>query len=192
MTAHAPAPHTAGAGPAKHTGVRITVGILGLVAFVIGVILLVHPYAAAQTLALFAGLALILGGLMEAAFAWDAEHRTGPLILAAVLVIGGILAAVWPGVTLATIAIIVGLSLILHGIGRIWFAFAERRELAGWAWLAVAGAVNIVIGILALVWPQATVLVLSVIFGLQIIAFGILLIASAFWRPDVLSRSSAA
>jgi uncharacterized membrane protein HdeD (DUF308 family) len=192
MTASAPTPHAAGAGPAKHTGIRVVVGILGLAALVIGVILLFHPYAAARTLALFVGLALILGGLMEAVLAWDAERRVGSMIVGAVLVIGGLLAAFWPGVTLATVAVIAGLSLILHGIGRIWFAIAARREMDGWGWLAVAGGVNIVIGVLALVWPQATVLVLSVIFGLQIIAFGLLLIASAFWRPEVLSRGSAA
>ena len=47
----------------------------------------------------------------------------------------------------------------------------------------LAGAVNVIVGVLALVWPQATVLVLCVVFGLQVTFLGVALMAAAFWRP---------
>src|SRR3954462_12181019 len=99
----------AGASPSKHTGIRVAVGILGLAAVVVGVVLLFHPVAAARTLALLVGLALVVGGLLEVAVGWDSDRRAGPVILGVILVVGGLLAAFWPGITLWTLALITGL-----------------------------------------------------------------------------------
>jgi uncharacterized membrane protein HdeD (DUF308 family) len=55
-----------------------------------------------------------------------------------------------------------------------------RSEVPGWGWLALAGVFNIVVGILALAWPEATVLVLSLLLGAQVIVFGLFLLVAAF------------
>ena len=175
----------AGAAPARHTGRRVAVGLLGVAAVVVGVVLLFDPVAAARTLALLLGLSLLIGGLLEIAVGWDAPGRRGIAIaLGAVLVAGGVLAVAWPGITLFALAMITGLSLIIHGAGRVGTALLERDEVPGWGWLVLAGAVNVVVGVLAVVWPQATVLVLSLVLGAQIAAFGVLLLAFAFRHPD--------
>jgi uncharacterized membrane protein HdeD (DUF308 family) len=172
---------SSGVTPSRHTGTRVAVGLLGVAALVVGVVLLFNPVAAARTLALLLGLAFIIGGLLEIAVGWDAEKRRwASFALGAVLVIGGILAAVWPGITLFTLALITGLSLIIHGAARVGIALLARHEIPGWGWLVLAGAVNVVIGVLAIAWPQATVLVLSLILGAQIAAFGVLLLVFAF------------
>jgi uncharacterized membrane protein HdeD (DUF308 family) len=171
------------AGPpsARHTGAgRVAAGVLGLAAVVVGIVLLFNPFAAARTLALFIGLALVIGGCLEIAVAWDADRRGLAILPGVILVIGGLVAAFWPEITLWTLALLTGLSLILEGIGRMAVAFLERAEIPRWGWLALAGAVNVLIGILAIAWPQATVLVLSLILGLQIIVFGVILLAFAF------------
>jgi uncharacterized membrane protein HdeD (DUF308 family) len=170
--------------PSRHTGMRVVVGLLGLAALVVGVVLLFNPVAAARSLALLLGLSFIVGGLLEIAVGWDAEKRRGAsIVLGAVLVIAGVLAAVWPGVTLFTLALITGLSLILHGAGRVGLALMARHEIPGWGWLVLAGAVNVVIGVIAIAWPQATILVLSLILGAQIAVFGLLLLIAAFVHP---------
>jgi uncharacterized membrane protein HdeD (DUF308 family) len=170
-----------GVPPAKHTGSgRIGVAVFGIAAVLVGGFLLFNPFAAARTLALLFGLALVIGGCLDIALAWDTGRRGLALVPGAVLVVGGILAAFWPGATLWVLAVLTGVSLLLHGIIRIALAFAGRRELPGWGWLALAGAVNIVVGILALAWPEATVLVLSLILGAQIIVFGLFLLVAAF------------
>ncbi|NYJ07547.1 HdeD family acid-resistance protein [Petropleomorpha daqingensis] len=169
--------------PSKHTGVRVAVGLLGLAALVIGIVLLFNPVAAAKTLALLIGLSLLIGGLLEIAVGWDSGRRWASVVLGAILVIGGILAAAWPGATLFTVAFITGLSLIVHGAVRVGVAIVARREIPGWGWLALAGAVNVLIGVIAIAWPQATVFVLSFVLGLQIAVFGLLLLCAAFLRP---------
>ncbi|MCW2533066.1 MAG: putative rane protein HdeD, family, partial [Blastococcus sp.] len=42
------------------------------------------------------------------------------------------------------------------------------------------GAFNILVGVLALAWPEATVLVLSLILGAQVLVFGLFLLVAAF------------
>jgi uncharacterized membrane protein HdeD (DUF308 family) len=177
----------AGVAPVRHPGLRVAVGLLGVAAVVVGVVLLFEPVAAARTLALLLGLSLVIGGLLEIAVGWDAPRRRGIAIaLGAVLVIGGLLAVAWPGVTLFALALVTGVSLIVHGAGRVGTALLERDEVPGWGWLVLAGGVNVVVGVVAVVWPQATVLVLSLVLGAQIAAFGVLLLAFAFRRPDPL------
>lgn len=192
MTANVSNPY-ADVTPSRHTGMRVLVGLLGLAALVIGVVLLFNPVAAARTLALLLGLSFVIGGLLEIAVGWDTgKRRWAALVLGAVLVIGGVLAAAWPGITLFTLALITGLSLIIHGAARVGLAVVERNEIPSWGWLALAGAVNVVIGVIAIAWPQATVLVLSLVLGAQIAAFGVLLLVSAFLHNDAGATTRAA
>ena len=170
--------------PSGHKGLRVTVGLLGLLVAVVGIVLLFNPVAAARSLALLLGLAFVMGGLLEAAVGWGADrHRWASVLLGAVLVVGGILAAAWPGVTLWTLVLVTGLSLIAHGAGRIGLAVVARDEIPGWGWLVALGAVNVVVGVLAIAWPQATVLVLCVVFGVQVLLLGLVLVFAGFWRP---------
>jgi uncharacterized membrane protein HdeD (DUF308 family) len=183
VTANVSSP-SAGVTPSGHAGMRIVIGLLGLAAFVVGVVLLFDPVAAARSLALLLGLSFVIGGLLEMAVGLAAGRgRWVSLVLGAILVIGGILAVVWPGLTLFTLALITGLSLIIHGAARVGVAMLARHEIPGWGWHALAGAVNVVVGALAIAWPEATVRVLSFVLGLQIAAFGLLLLVTAFVRP---------
>jgi uncharacterized membrane protein HdeD (DUF308 family) len=160
---------------------RIILAVLGVAALVVGVVLLLNPDVAAHTLALLIGLGLVLGGCLEIA-GRDATgtSRAGSVAVGVVLVVGGLVAAFWPSISLWTLAVITGISLLLHGIGRIFLAFSVRGQVRTWGWLALAGAVNILIGVMALAWPHATVLVLSLLLGLQVLAFGGFLLGAAF------------
>ena len=113
---------------------------------VIGVVLLFNPVAAAHTLAL-----LIEAGRWSSVDCWEGRGgvelratRGSALVLGAILVIAGVLAAAWPKPTLFTVALVIGLSLIVHGGVRVGVALLGREELPNWGWLVLAGAVNIV------------------------------------------------
>jgi uncharacterized membrane protein HdeD (DUF308 family) len=162
--------------------------VCGGAAVLLGIFLIFNPFAAVRTLAFLLGLALVISGLLEIALGWESSKRALSVVLGAILVVGGLLAAFWPEVTVWTLALLTGVSLLLHGIGRIAVAFMARAEVPGWGWLVVAGALNVVAGIVALVWPEATVFVLSLILGFQVLIFGICLLVVAFSG----SRSGAA
>jgi uncharacterized membrane protein HdeD (DUF308 family) len=170
-----------GAPPGGYSGAaRLGIAVLGAATVIVGLVLTFSPFAAVRTLGLLLGLALVITGCLEIAVDWDSGHRGRGVVLGGVLVVGGVLAASWPEVTVWTLAVLTGASLLLHGIGRIVLAVAGRAEVPGWGWLALAGAFNVVVGVLALSWPEATVVVLSVILGAQIVVFGLLLLLAAF------------
>jgi uncharacterized membrane protein HdeD (DUF308 family) len=179
MAANVSSPY-AGAPPARHTGVRVAAGVLGLAVLVVGVVLLFNPVTAAHALALLIGLGFVLGGLLEMAVGWADGHPGTAAVLGGVLVVGGVLAMAWPGVTLKVLVLVTGLSLILHGIARIALAVVARREVPAWGWLAAAGALNVVFGVVAIAWPEATIFVLSFVLGIQIVVFGLVLLGAAF------------
>jgi uncharacterized membrane protein HdeD (DUF308 family) len=166
---------------AEHSGMaRVGVGVLGVAAILLGCFLLLNPYDAARTLAWLVGLALLVGGCLDIAAGWGSDGRGTSALPGVLLVVGGLVALFWPGATLWTLAVVTGLSLLAHGVVRIAVAFAARGDTRRWGWLALAGALNIVVGVIALAWPEATVAVLSVILGFQVLAFGVVLLVSAF------------
>jgi uncharacterized membrane protein HdeD (DUF308 family) len=170
-----------GAPPAKRSGlVRVGVGVFGAAAAVLGVFLLFHPYEAASTLAWLVGATLLVGGCFDIALGWGADGRSTSALPGVLMVIGGLVALFWPEATLWTLAVVVGVSLLLHGAARLGLAIAGRKEIHRWGWLALAGVINIVVGIIALAWPQATVAVLSLVLGFQILFFGLVLLTAAF------------
>jgi uncharacterized membrane protein HdeD (DUF308 family) len=180
MTADVSRPYS-GAPTTGHSGLaRTGLAVFGGAAVIVGGVLLFNPFAAVRTLALLLGLSLVIGGCLEIALGWESGRRVSAIVLGAVLIVGGLLAAFWPEATVWTLAVLTGVSLLVHGLTRMVLAFTARAEVPGWGWLALAGAVNAVIGILALAWPEATVLILSVMLGLQVMGFGVLVLVAAF------------
>src|SRR3712207_3232413 len=48
----------------------------------------------------------------------------------------------------------------------------------------IAGAVSVLVGVLVLVWPDISVVVLAWLFGIHLIVAGILQLVAAVWRND--------
>lgn len=143
---------------------------LGAVSAVLGVILMFDLVAAASTLALLVAAGLVVTGVGELITAGRYNNTLG-YVAGGVLVAGGILAAVWPGITLWVLAVIVGVDFVISGIARIMGALSLRVE--GWGWLLFGGVLSVAVGVLALVWPEATILVLGLLLGIRMLLFGI-------------------
>jgi uncharacterized membrane protein HdeD (DUF308 family) len=143
---------------------------LGVVSVVVGFLLVLDLFAAVTTLALLVALGLVVTGIGELMTAGRYRSVLG-IVAGVVLVVGGVLAAVWPDITLWALAVVVGIDLIVSGVARIMGALELRVE--GWGWLLFGGILSLVAGVLALVWPGATVLVLGILLGLRILLFGL-------------------
>jgi len=143
---------------------------LGAVAAVLGVILMFDLVAAVSTLALLVAAGLVVTGVGELIAAGRYNNVLG-YVAGGVLVVGGIIAVVWPDITLWVLAVIVGIDFVLSGIARIMGALSLRVE--GWGWLLFGGVLSVAVGVLALVWPGATVLVLGLLLGIRMLLFGI-------------------
>lgn len=147
--------------------------LCGLVSVALGVTALASRIDAVSTLVAVLAVALIYAGMTELAFATTTRRHTWVGVLAGVASIAaGFIAFAWPGVTLFVLAVFVGVGLISWGMYRIYLSFADPF-ITPRAVTLIEGIVLTALGVLALVWPSVSILVLSVLVGVFFIVFGI-------------------
>lgn len=138
---------------------------LALAALVLGVVLVVRPTTALGVLALLIGAGLVLGGLLELIFPVARSGRIRMLMSAAMVLTGGVV-LVLPGLTVRALAVVVGVVLIARGaVGVSAIVVGRERSLDRRVAEALLGAAGVAFGILAIVWPDITLLIVAVVFG---------------------------
>jgi uncharacterized membrane protein HdeD (DUF308 family) len=91
----------------------------------------------------------------------------------------GILAFVWPGLTLVTLIMLYGAYALVDGVFALVAAFTGAAKPAPTWWLVVVGLLGILAGIVTFLWPGVTALVLVFFIGGWAIAHGIFEIIGA-------------
>ena len=164
----------------------------GIFGVIFGVIALVSPGIALLTLVWLFGFYAILDGI--SAVVIGIRTRGEPnwvwtIIQGVVSVLAGVIALVWPGVTALALLFVVAFWAIMLGIAEIAGAFASRRSGSNaWGWTLGAGALNVVLGIVLLIWPASGILTLVWLVGIFTLAGGIALIVLSF-RVRTLAKS---
>jgi uncharacterized membrane protein HdeD (DUF308 family) len=146
---------------------------LGVALIVVGFLLLVNTDAAEFTLALLVAIALFLAGADEIVEAPRHRTRWPCYVLAAIWIAAGVIALVWPEVTLWALALTVGLGFFVGGVAEAVLAIRFHRTLPAWGLWLVAGVLSAIAGVLCIAWPDATVLVLAVLLGLWVVIRGV-------------------
>jgi uncharacterized membrane protein HdeD (DUF308 family) len=151
----------------------------GAMAVLFGLFALVWPGITALAFALLFGIyALADGiGLLMDAFRNPDRSNRGMRILGGVLgIVAGILAIVWPGITLAALGILIGAWALITGIAEIAAAIRLRKQIQGEFLLGLAGLVSAVFGVLVLLWPIAGAVTIASILGIFALIYGVVLI----------------
>lgn len=101
------------------------------------------------------------------------------LIRGIVAILFGIMAFIWPGLTLRTLVLLFGAFALVDGIFGLFGAFSARSYESRW-WVAALEAVaSIIFGLLVFFWPGITALVLLYMIAAWAIVTGILEIIEA-------------
>jgi uncharacterized membrane protein HdeD (DUF308 family) len=91
-------------------------------------------------------------------------------------VVFGVVALIWPGVTAFVLAILFGAYALVDGVSSLVAGFRRHPDLPGQglhrAGHLVSGVLGIAAGILTIIWPGITVLVLVVLIGLWAVLTG--------------------
>jgi uncharacterized membrane protein HdeD (DUF308 family) len=93
-------------------------------------------------------------------------------------IIFGVLAFVWPGITLLTLVIFYGAYALIDGIFAIMAAIRGGGAQSRW-WLTLIGILGIAAGLLTFLWPGMTALVLALFIGAWSLIHGIFEIVGA-------------
>jgi uncharacterized membrane protein HdeD (DUF308 family) len=96
-------------------------------------------------------------------------------------VLAGLVSLVWPGATAFALLFVVAFWAILLGIGEIAGAFTSRRSgSSAWGWTLAAGVLNVVFGVVLLLWPASGILALVWLVGIFALIGGVTLVALSF------------
>lgn len=148
----------------------------GLALIVLGVWLLTNLFESVVVLAWLIGISLIVAGVTEVvALHAVKEVAAAAWISGGLLVAAGIAVLVWPDATLWAIAVVAGVALLLAGVLRVIVALADRDSGDMPLQLGLGG-LTAAVGVLVLVWPDQTLIVLAVLLGLRAIASGLVAI----------------
>lgn len=166
--------------------------VIGLVA---GGFLLVRPTTSLDVLVSVIGIGLIAAGGMELAL--PGTRREGSRgVLSIGWVVSGVAILFLPGLTVRALAVVVGLLLIARGVvGLIspWRStLGARRPIDARIASGLLGIGGIVFGVLAIVWPDITLLIVGVLFGVALMTAGAVVLLRALRRRRARRAAAAA
>jgi uncharacterized membrane protein HdeD (DUF308 family) len=152
--------------------------VFGVVCVVLGILALAWPHHTLVALAVLFGLVLIVSGIFHllAAVA-SSDASAGSRALLAVLGLLGLVIGLYAlrhiDIALSALALVLGIYWICDGVIRILSAI-DHPELPLRILRIVIGALAIVAGLIMLIWPHPSLLVVAVLLGVWIVLFGIL------------------
>jgi uncharacterized membrane protein HdeD (DUF308 family) len=93
-------------------------------------------------------------------------------------IVFGVLTFVWPGITLVTLVLLYGAFALADGVIALGAAIFGGTPAPRW-WLAIAGVLGILTGIVTFAWPGITAVILQLFIAGWAIASGVMQIIGA-------------
>jgi uncharacterized membrane protein HdeD (DUF308 family) len=159
---------------ARQWWVLILQGVLGIV---VGVLAILSPDLALGTIALLFGFWAIVSGVSQLAAGWrvaEARGRSWPFLLSgAVSVIAGVLAVVYPGITILYLILLLGAWILVSGAMEVFTAWKIREEITNEWILALFGLLRIAAGAIILAMPIVGAIVTAALFATWAILSGV-------------------
>jgi len=154
--------------------------VVGSLSLVTGLIILIKPGDSLATLAVIAGIFLLVDGVLEfaSAFMRSTRDRGMVALFGAITAIVGVLLIRHPIGGVAAIALLVGLWLIVIGVIRLATAFDEHAHRD---WYAFVGVLELIPGIVIVANPDIGFTTLAILLGIGFIINGVGLIVLG-WR----------
>jgi uncharacterized membrane protein HdeD (DUF308 family) len=157
----------------------------GAIAILFGLAALLRPGIALQALILLFGAYVLVDGVFSVVGVFGGTRGGTPrwllLVEGVASILAGLIAFVFPILTAVFLLYLIAAWAIVTGIAEIATAIRLRKEIQGeWA-LIVGGILSVLFGVLlGVVGPFAGILSLIWLIGAYAIAFGVLLLVTAF------------
>jgi uncharacterized membrane protein HdeD (DUF308 family) len=166
---------------ARQTWWVVALGGIGLVG--LGIALLVWPSASLTVIAILIGAALVVSGIarLYEGFTAKAESggmRTAYVVIGLLAVLAGLYLLRHHALSLFLIAFVTGVYFIAHGISDLGVAISGVVPNRGLR--AVLGVFSLAAGIIMVIWPSITLVLLLTIVAAWFLFYGLMLVALAF------------
>src|SRR6202045_4945771 len=163
----------------------ISVVLFGVLAVILGVVMLMWPGPSIVVAAVLFGVYLVVSGiaLVILAFSLPASgvSRFLNFISGVASVILGILAFrhFGQGYAVLLLAIWIGIGFIFRGVAAVGSAIGDPG-LPGRGWSIFIGVISLLAGIVVLAWPFPSIVTLAIVVGAWFVVIGVFEIVSSF------------
>jgi uncharacterized membrane protein HdeD (DUF308 family) len=148
---------------------------LGVVYFIVGLIALGSVVIATAASVLVVGVMMVIAGVAEVINAFQVKSWGKFLLwllLGALYIVAGIIAFTNPLLAAVVLTLLLGATLVASGIVRIVLAFGMQGGTP-WIWVALSGAITLLLGLLILArWPVSSLYVLGIFLGVDLVLAG--------------------
>jgi uncharacterized membrane protein HdeD (DUF308 family) len=151
--------------------------IVGALALLVGLLIVTRPLTSLVLLTVYVGLSAVFSGVARMLSAPETPLWSR-VAFGAVWIALGLAILLGLGRTLELLPELIAVLLVLGGLASLYDA-VSRGTVSERVLAAVWGGAQIAFGILSYAWPDVTVLVVAVIFGVRTIVFGATLLFRA-------------
>ena len=159
--------------------------ISGLLAVVLGVLILVWPGKSLIVASVLFGIYLLVSGVAQVIFAFSLHVSAGSRILLFISGAASLILAVLAfrhfgeGYAILLLAIWIAVGFIFRGTATTVSAISEPR-LPGRGWAIFFGVITIIAGVIVLAYPFDSIVTLTLVAGIWLIIIGVFEMISAF------------
>jgi len=159
--------------------------IWGVLTIVLGALILVWPGTSIFVSSVLFGVYLLLSGFVGVALAFTLPESAGMRVL---LFISGVLSVVLSilcfrnlgdGYAVLLLSLWLGIGFIFQGVSAVAVAISYK-ELPARGWYATLGVMSAIAGVVVLVWPFDSIVVLTLVTGIWLIVMGLVEIVRSF------------
>ncbi|MFC6012261.1 HdeD family acid-resistance protein [Nocardia lasii] len=161
-----------------------TILVTGLLAVVLGIILLVWPGPSLLVAGVLFGIYMVVSGIFQLIAAFTHLPSTSFRVLS---FISGVLSLII-GVfcfrddltSIVLLGLWIGISWLFRGIAVLFSAISETSGVPGRGWQIFYGIISALAGVILIVWPIGSVATLVLVVGIFLIIIGIMEVITAF------------
>lgn len=155
----------------------VVLAVVGALSLLVGLLIVTRPLTSLLVLTIYVGISAILSGLARLLAAPE-KPLWSRVTFGSLWIALGVAVLVGLGRTLQLLPQLIAVLLVLGGLASLYDALARGR-LSQRVLAAVWGAAQIAFGVLSYAWPDVTVLLVALVFGVRTIVFGATLLVRA-------------
>lgn len=145
--------------------------MVGLACVALGALLVLRPLSSLSLLAVYIGLSFVVSGIGDLLGASRSATPRAANAIGIAWIAAGVLVLFWLGVAIDVLPVFLAVTLIATGVLGIVAVFRGTRDQRAAA--VLFSLADIIFGVLALLWPDVTLLVVAVLFGVRTLVFGL-------------------
>ncbi|ALV46221.1 hypothetical protein MB46_12735 [Arthrobacter alpinus] len=164
--------------------------LVGGVCVWLGLTLVTKPLSSLGALTLYVGASFIISGVSDLVESEKSGAASIRMALGWGWIAAGLVVLFWAGGAMAVLPVFIAVSLIVSGVIRGVGAIRGKGRMVDERVAAVILALaDLVFGVVALAWPDVTLLVVAVLFGARTLLFGLGRMWNALAEVITLSRA---